>query len=281
MKTLNIVTFIARNSADYANFLRRSLERFRSQAVDINYFYIESGGGDVVALEGWECLGRTGSIGHNSGNHGLALNYAFKKAQTIRGENWVFVDADIAVVYPDWDLYIGERLKTVDITGFSYGADGPRYQDFPCVFFCAFNDNILELDVEWGPRLVEGQEAVHRFMVQGQEHAEYLGVDIGSQIKCDTGWQLPLCIKPYTDKWEAWSKVNSNQKGHLLPFKDRAMRKQCQQRPEHMAEWHVNGQLFGSHKQASRSMAFNSDWGKIWRWRINQYCKQQHGEGLR
>lgn len=281
MKELNVVTFVAKQCADYANFLRRSMEMFKSGLVDINYLYVESNGGDDKPLEGWECIGQTPSIGHNSGNHGVALDYAYKYAQERPEANWIFVDADIAITYIDWDLAITGRLEKVDCTGFAYGSDGPRYRDFPCVFFIAMNDNFLKCDVNWAPALVPGQKAVRRVEIKSEDMAAATGLKIGEQIKCDTGWHIPFDTKKHLRGWGWLERTLGCEKGRLLPYKDKHMRKTCDTRREHMAEWHLDGKLFGTHKQASRSMAFDSDWGKIWRWRINEYCKSEHGKELK
>ncbi len=48
----------------------------------------------------------------------------------------------------------------------------------------------------------------------------------------------------------------------------------------HMTEWHYKGDLFITHRQASRNIPLDSPRGKIWKERINIYMQSEYGVTL-
>ena len=273
MATLDMFTFVTRNSAAYAEYMARSCRAFAGGDHSINWKCVESVGSERLP-HGFDRVSSTGDARHNSMNHGLALNEACRH---IESEYVVFADADIVILYPNWDAVVVNVLDRVSCFGFSYGDSGPRYRDFPVVFFFCFRASMLEdVDLDFRPRVISGQDAPVRVSL-GKEEAEWMNLKPGDQIKCDTGWGLPIQIRSAGHTGEAMPRVLGGDRGHQLPFRDKAQRKKCMEKPEHMAEWHYQGELFGSHKQASRNHPLDGKWGGIWQDRISLYTKDKFG----
>jgi len=277
MKEIDIFTFISSNSSAYAELMKKSMETFRSGEYKLNWKCIESANAERLPV-GFDCIDKGPDVGHGSINHGLAMNLALKH---VKSDNVIFVDADIVITFKDWDKLLMKRFNHVDCFGFDYGNKGPRYTNFPVVFFFCFKKEIMKkVDLDFRPKITKGGESPFRFEIKDPKQAKLLGKKIGSQIKCDTGWQLPLIIKGAGFKSEVVNRFTGKQYNGLLPFRDEKQRKFCAQKPEHMAEWHYRGDLFGSHKQASRNMPLDGKWGSTWRERINLYTMKKYGVKL-
>jgi hypothetical protein len=112
------------------------------------------------------------------------------------------------------------------------------------------------------------------------KEAEDFNRKVGDQMKCDTGWKLPLLIRSKGHTGKSMPHVLGKSKRSQLPFTSDEQRKTCLKKPEHMTEWHYGDKLFGTHKQASRNHPLTGDWGKIWVSRINAYTQKEYGVTL-
>jgi len=271
---IDFITFVSGDVADYANFLRKTASTFMSGKNTINWKYVESVG-LTEEPEGYLKVAKTGNANHSSFNHSLALNEA---ANHIDADYVMYVDADIAILCQDWDEIIIKELNKVDCFGFGFGRDNPRHSNFPGVFLFAFKASMLDkLILDFRPKLRDkNTESVYRYSLIDPKEAGYMGKKVGEIIKCDTGWQIPNIVGEAGCTWKALSCVLGKDKRHKLPFKDSSQKQFCLQKPEHMCEWHYNGELFGTHKQACRNHRLNSEWGRTWVNRINLYTKNRY-----
>lgn len=264
---IDFFTFISRNSADYAEYLR-SLCIKNSSGIRINWKCIESVNADRIP-NGFNCVAKSGDYGHNSLNHAMAMKEALNH---IENDFVVFSDVDIAITYKNWDRLICDILNKNDCFGFAYN-DGPWYQNFPSVlFFCFTKSMVNNITLDFRPKLIDNVESVVRYEITDPTEANYFNKKIGQQIKCDTGWRLPLIIRS-----AGYNGIPIMPGSGLLPYTDAKNKKFCLQKPSHMGEWHWNNKLFGSHKQASRSHALNSEWGIAWKSRIDKFVMENDG----
>jgi len=268
---IDFITFIGRNSAAYAEFLKYSCEKFISGEHIINWKCIESV--DVDRLpEGYKCVAKAGEVGHNSMNHAEALNLA---QNYVDAEYVVFIDADMAILYKEWDNTIVRELDNYDCFGGSYG-HRLKYRNFPTVYLFAFRSDILnKITLDFSPKLTKNRESPCRYTVHNKEEAKFFGIEINSVIKCDTGWQLPLIIKRAGFSSNSMPMVNMASKNSQLPFENTKHKKFCMSKPSHHSEWHYNGKLFATHKQASRNHPLHGEWGSAWKKRIELYIKKE------
>jgi hypothetical protein len=266
---IDFFTFITKGSAEYAEFLKETCERFSSGENVINWKCIESVNCDRLP-RGYQCVGKAEDGNHNSMNHALALNLASKY---IESKYVIYADADIAILYKHWDKVVIDKLNETDCFGFEYDKKDPKYQQFPTVYFFAYNSNILDkVSLDFSPKLQKKKDAPDRYKIETPEESKYFNLKIGSQIKCDTGWKLPLIIKSAGFSSESLESVLMTSSKRLLPFKDSKQKNRCiTEHPTHMTEWHYKGKIFGTHKQASRNHLLDGEWGKIWKDRINIY----------
>ena len=265
---IDFITFIGPNSADYAEYLKYTCETFLSGNHNINWKCIESVGSDRIP-NGFKCVAKAPDTNHNSLNHGTAMNLALKY---IESEYVIFIDVDMAIVHKNWDDIIVNELNKNDCFGVSY-SHSKKYKDFPTVFLFAFRSYILDkVKLDFRPRIKKGVDSPVRYKINETE-GKMFGMKPGSIIKCDTGWRLPLDIKKAGFTSNSLPMVMMGSKKSQLPFEDDKHRKLCMQKPGHMYEWHYDGKVFTTHKQASRVHPLKGTWGDSWKRRIDLYIR--------
>ena len=267
-KEIDFFTFLTKGSAPYAEFLRESCEKLKSGDVKINYKAIESLNIDRFP-EGYEIVAKSGDAGHNSTNHALALNESLKH---ITSDYAVLIDSDVAITYKGWDKVIISELEDKECWGFSYHHKEPKYQNFPTVYLFALKKELLKAPLDFKPIICKDSEKPFRAIITEGTMNLY-NLPNGSQLKCDTGFDLPRQVKNAGFDGSGIKCVFGNEKGQLLPFTNNKNKSFCLKKPTHMCEWHYKGKLFGSHKQASRNHPIDGKWGKAWTDRINLYLK--------
>jgi len=270
---IDFITFIGPNSADYAEYLKYTCEIFLSGKHKINWKCIESVGADRIP-EGYKCVVKSGDFGHNSLNHGEAIN---KSLEYIDTEYVVLIDVDMAIVYQNWDDVIVNELNQVDCFGVGY-SHSKKYRNFPTVYLFAFRSYILDkVKLDFRPAVTKGVDSPHRYKLPANE-AKLFGMKQGSIIKCDTGWKLPLIVKGAGFTGKAMPMVMMTSKDAQLPFENEKHKKLCMQKPGHQYEWWYNGKIFATHKQASRVHPLKGTWGDAWKRRIDLYIRRQKNE---
>jgi hypothetical protein len=281
---LTLYTFIGHNAADYAENLRNHCEALKSGCNTITYRCIRTVGNpqyDQYGIEripeGWEHLDDVESHEYsNSCCHAIGIHRAIKEVEQRNERFNIFIDADTCILYKDWDLHVLRALMNNNLRDgcLSWGSDHKT----PTVFFFAFNREILyKVEYDFFPTLKPGIETSQRVAISDLRASKAYKTPIGSIIKCDTGWKLPDTLYKASIPYECMQKVAGAMNKTLLPYKDEAQRMFCLQKPTHMAEWHWNGELFGTHKQACRSHSLDSVWGTTWKSRIDLYMSNRFG----
>ena len=265
---IDFITFIGPNSADYAEYLKYTCETFVSGKHNIHWKAMESVGVDRMP-KGYQYLFKAPDTKHNSLNHGTAMNMAL---DYIEHDYVVFIDADMAIVHKNWDDIIVNELNQNDCFGVSY-SHSKKYRDFPTVYLFAFRSHILDkVKLNFRPRIKKGVDSPVRYKINKSE-AKMFGMKPGAIIKCDTGWELPLIVKGGGFTSKSIPMVIQTSKKAQLPFENDKHKKLCMQKPGHMYEWHYNGKVFTTHKQASRVHPLNEIWGQAWKQKIDLYIK--------
>ncbi len=263
---IDLFTFLGPNSAAYAEFLKYTCDTFASGKHEINWKCIESVGCDRIP-DGYKLVAKAKDMHHNSMSHAVGINMAQKY---VENDYVVFIDVDMAILHDGWDDIIVKELDNYDCFGGSY-AHGSKYKNFPTVYIFTFRADILnKIELDFRPKLVDGRDSVGRHKVT-EKDAEIFGHEIGRVIKCDTGWKLPLIIKGAGLSSNSMPMILMSDKRSLLPFENEKHKKICMQNPSHMCEWHYNGKLFTTHKQACRNHPIDGKWGAAWRKRIELY----------
>lgn len=270
-KKIGLYTFIGRNSEKYAEFLHWHCEKLKSNNISINYKCILSIGAERIPL-GWKCIDKiVKDEGHNSLNHAIAMRLAYEK---ITEENIVFIDADTCILYKDWDLYILNMLSKFDVFGTAFPDNAKQYTKFPNVFMFCFQGRLfkeLKINFDFSPLLTLGIESPVKLQVKTKLQSEAWHKNIGEYIKCDTGYMLPMIVNINNLLFDYIPMANER----LLPYRNEEQVKKCAEKPTHMAEWHVNNNLFITHKQASRNHPIDGEWGAIWKDRIGLYTLKE------
>lgn len=270
---IDIITFLCSNSVPYAEFLKKTMDRFASCDNDISYKCVQHFECSEVP-NGWDVICTSQDYGQNSLNHGKAIHQSFPYVES---DIVIFVDVDMAVLYQNWDRVVVKELENNDCFGTAWGKDEKdKYQNFPNVFFfCTKKKLIQEGVLDFIPAVLRGTEKVTKIYVHDETVAKLMEVPIGTIIKCDTGWNLPVGAKKAGYTGSAMPRLIFGQ-GTRLPYIDAKQKKKCGKKPTHMAEWHYNGELFITHKQASRNHPLDGEWGSIWKSRIEEYIRRKY-----
>jgi len=281
MADIDIITYVHKTE-DYANLMRRSCEIFASKENTFHWKCIKSNI-DQKPIKDWETINVSNSEEYGlrgSTCHAIALN----KALTYAKSDYIIVaDADIAILYPEWDKQVIHILHDIGIQfyGFEPPCESRRgNQSFPCVFFMAFKRKILDdLQLDFKPD-VDENEKCKRYQIDTPEKSHIFNKHIGDSVKCDTGWKIPIIAKKYSSAVIPYmgQRITSNiSYTRILPYKNKEQERICMQNPTHMAEWHLKNKLFGTHKQAARVHPLNKGTGKIWKDRIDVYTQKEFG----
>lgn len=273
MSELEIIVPLGPNSEDYAEFLKYTAEKFSSGEVKLKWRCVESVGCKRVP-KGFKSFGKSKDLGFNSMNHAVAIRKAMKK---VTSRHIIHIDSDVAILMKNWDKVVLRHLRgKFKCFGFSFGGEEPKYQNFPCVMFFAFDTEVIPpLLLDFRPEMVvvNGEPRCKRVRVEGVE-ASLMGVKSGCKIKCDTGWKLPVIIRQLGVRSKCLEKVMVGSKKRLMPFCSITNKKHCLSKPTHMAEYHYAGKVFGTHLQAGRSFPLTSTHFKVWKERINAYVRE-------
>lgn len=271
---IDLFTFLGPNAADYAEFLKYTCEKFLSGKHEISWKCIKSVGCDRIP-RGYKLIAEAEDMGHVSMNHARALNLA---QNYIKNEYVIFIDADMAILYKNWDQIIINELNKCDCFGGAFGNRLRKYRNFPSVYLFAFRSHILnKVKLDFLPELLENKKHIATYILN-KEEASYFGMKPGKSIHCDTGWRIPFAIKKAGLTFNVMSAVYITSKEIQLSFENAQQEELCMHYPKHMSEWHYNGKLFASHKHASGAHSLNSEWGNVWRRRIELYIKNYKEE---
>ena len=252
MNNIYIYSCYDKKTKPYVNFLVKSCEKFKSNNNKIIYklYNIDEIINPKINYE-------NGSI-----KHAMILNNFindFKNKKYV-----IIIDADIAILYPNWDDVVVKYLNEFKCFGFSR----PKEKGFPSVLFFAFNTNKIDINkLDFMPK-VNSNNSCNRYKINDEFESIFRKRPIGSNVKCDTGYLLPIIFEGNGFSLDC---VLSSDKNHLLPINNNEEIKICNEKKEHQCEWHYNNLIFGTHKQASRSHEINSKYGNCWVNRIRKY----------
>ena len=266
---IDFFTFLGPNSADYAEFLKYTSEKFLSGKHEINWKCVNSVGCDRIP-KGYKLVANSEDMGQVSMNHGTAMNLAL---EYIESDYVIFIDADMAILYKNWDQIIINELNEYDCFGGAFGNGLRKYRNFPSVYLFAFRSSILnKVELDFLPKLLENKRHIYKRKLNEKE-AGYYGMQPGKSIHCDTGWSIPLTIKKAELTYNVMNAVPITSRDIQLNFEDLQQEELCKRKRKHMSEWHYNGKLFATHKHASGGAALNSELGNAWKRRIEVYIK--------
>lgn len=125
----------------------------------------------------------------NSDGFSLGHSFALDKMLHYFSEKYgMFIDCDIAMLTPDWDKKMLEKLsdKTV-IVGSEY--DGSKYAGFPNSTFCLFDVDVLK------DKKISFSLPKQKHIVVEEKDSEIFGRNPGEKIMLDTGWELAYKLK--------------------------------------------------------------------------------------
>jgi hypothetical protein len=266
---MQVFTFLTKNSADYAEFLLASMKRNQVMS-GVKYCCIKSFECDRIP-NGWDYVADVSDVSGelvNSARHALAMH---KAMEHFASDEIVYVDADIYIFYKGWDKVVHSQLQKHGVFGFE--SNTKRTGGFPTVYFFAFQRVVgkyLHFGVETEINR-RGALAVRRFKIETYRQTEMYGMPIGAQVKCDTGWKLRSDCVCNGFSWNTIPHISALSDFRQMPITCQDDADILNLYPGHQDEWHWEGKLFGTHKQASRSHGFETPEALSWRRRIKAY----------
>lgn len=309
---IHVLTIIGKGASGYAEFLKKVLLSLKSRKHKVYWYSVVQEGHDN--LKGFERIGtiakcdtdakgfysKEPAMIHGSGIN-IGLDYLFDNVD----ENGyvLVVDPDVAILKKKWDVILLDRLREHDIVGIEYDT-GCGYKNFPTsTLFITQLKIIRELNIDFKPTLCT-EESDHNtecggrvnclgkpffYYLEDPEVSELTNIKLGSVIKEDPGWQLPLKYKKAGLTGLAFNYVPKERdqlpkirKKHLGRLRDKKLnfnRVVCDLSSDnkYMQEFHYDGKLFVCHLRLSRKRAFSGKHGRVWAARIKEFLKNKYG----
>ena len=278
---INVYTFFSAGYTEYANFLHKSLKRFESGDNYVDYGAVESIKWDNWP-KGWFWCGKTKKGDCASKSHINAIDFVLGRIPKNNEIYNVFIDVDMCVLYKGWDNVIVKELDKVDCWGGGYNNHTQKIRGFPSPHLLCFKSELLKkIYPDFSMRKGKSIKSCERRRVKPGEENIY-GRTVGANIKCDTGWYLPMQFHKAGLTWSAMEMLYSKFSNVLLPFKDQKQKEDCEKDNSfyQQSEWHYNNKLFAAHKKTyilAPAHRFNAKYGKIWRERIDMYTEKEFG----
>jgi len=270
MTKIDFFTCLGPNSADYAEFLKYTGEKFLSCKNEINWKCVNSKCDRIP--EGYKLVCNSKDLGQVSMNHAEALHSA---QNYIESDYVIFIDSDVAILYQDWDQVIIDELNKNDCFGGAFVNRLKKYRDFPSVYLFSFRSHILnKVQLDFYPKLRKDNKLKNCSHKLNKEEAYYYNMSEGQYIHCDTGWKLPFIIRKVGITYNVMNAIPITSENIQLPFEDKSQKEICISKPKHMSEWHYNGKLFAAHKHASYGVDdLKSERCSVWKKRVDLYIK--------
>ena len=197
----------------------------------------------------------------------------------------VFADADICILYKNWDDLIVKKLKN-KFSCFGFGGTyhnniWSRVITIPSVMFFCFRKEIMNnIKVDFTP-IFKRKDQIMRKKIISKKDTRITGLKKGCFVDCETGYKIAFLAYKY--KWKSFllKRCFSNSKNVKLPFPDDKRKKQkcknfVRRKKDHMAEWHFGNKLFGTHLRKGREKEKKNPYSRIWKNRIISFMKKEY-----
>jgi len=263
MNSIGVFTCLSRNTARFAEFMRKTMIALASGEHELSFNAIAHKRWTTCKAKGWSDAARSATSRHPSLNHAKSLNCIPSLCQAA-GDICVICDVDTAVLTKDWDRILVEELRNDSkIVGATYEKKSDRYKGFPSILFMATrSDDLFALDPDFSPRLKtkeDGRLGCTAYYPQNETEAKWLGIEMGRKIRGETGWRLPLI------------------------FGEAGMRSTTflyQPRPRFAKGvyhcWRYNGDPVVAHLSRSSQKGIRSKASQNWMNGIREYVKEKH-----
>jgi len=285
MANIDFITFLTVNSIPFANFLKKTGENTKSNKHNIKWKCVLSKGADTLPI-GFECLGKAPSpSASRSFNHGTAINYALPK---ITSDYIIIADADLAMLYKNWDEVIIEQLQKYDCFGSKNVKKNREGLNFPNVpFFCFRKDVLNKIDLDFTPILNKEKNCIKIIDITDKDLSIKWGREIGSTVRLDTGCKLPNEFKMLDLKSKCLEPIDIESSKIQLKFKDieqkiiskiyhRGYKEDEKKRACQLIEYHYKNEIFCTHLGVSRIRNFEQQPGKGWKNRVENFLKTKY-----
>lgn len=284
-KNIGVYCCVSHGTEKYAEFFRETCEQNRSNKYSISYKAVLSGD-DAHTPDGFEFVDRVSRVDNPAYSHGLALQSCF---HAIEEKYTVFADSDVAILYPNWD---NESVENINYLYAAFGCQFPkkmlRYRDFPSIFYCMFDSEILKkCNPDWMPKTnKKPKKNVVLEPITDKYWAEALAVPLNSIHQKDTFWSIrePFYRNGYKGKeipmYYQFDKesIFSKQLNFNIYLKSQKLKVNHKVFKWFMHEFHWKNKIFATHLgggRDSRRRGFNTKEAKLWFSCIKEYQNNQ------
>jgi hypothetical protein len=234
--SFDVFTTVHSRSYEICELLGRSLLKFNLES-NINLKCITDV--DENPPVGWVKIGEVdGPIdGRNSAGIVIGMN-------NIESDYAIFCHSDTVMLYRNWDNVIIDLLERYKMVGVpQFNGLWMKYPSF--IFCCAKSEDWIRMKISpYSRRNISSSI----FQVATEEECGILGVQNGSTIKWDGGWEIPFKLNKFGYNYHVFTATISD-----LFFTDKRK----------TTEWAHNDSLFLAHFQAVRNRRrITEDWTK-------------------
>ncbi len=280
MSEIDFFVFICKETSEYADFLWRCANALKSNKHIIKWKCIISGKVDKYPIH-FNICDVIKSYSNASFSHGVGINRAIEIAES---EYVIFAEADISILYKNWDDLIVEKLKNKFFSfgfGGKYSGKWNRVTTVPCAeFFCFKRKNIKNIKMDFTPLLNERGQSIKK-KISTKEEEEITGIKRKFIMDCETGYKIAFLSYKY--KWKNFllKMVYSNSKDVKLPFpkekrKKEKIKKILKRKKDYMAGRHYKNNLFGTHLRHGRCKKYGKSYSLIWINRIINFMEYKN-----
>jgi glycosyltransferase involved in cell wall biosynthesis len=286
MADIDLFVCVTAETAEYAELTKRISSKLLSNKHNINWKYVISGYAKSIP-KGYEYVSKVEGTKKlpPSYNHGVALNEVFKLA---KGKYVIMLDTDFIFLIKNWDDIIVKNLST----GYAaFGADSPshlnRAHNFPFIYcFCYRRDLLGDIKLDFRPKIAKNRRGnldVRLDTVKTKRELDVTGIPLGKSFRWETSSRVPFSFYDNDLKSRVVKIILGDSRHVKLPFINSKNKKKylkslkiSKANSERMAEWHYNGQLFGSHLRLSIRCGLKDKIARYWVKRIMLYLKNEY-----
>lgn len=271
MEAIDIFCPLGKNAKSYAEFLFKTANIFASKQFQLNWNCVVTTSNEMA----YDGIGvpagfiKSGSVENNNAN---AYHYAVNAMSTSRA---AIIDADVVVLYQDWDKALYERIDNkCPIVGSSHTKGSKDFQDFPNLCITMFDTNILK-------SLKINLDSTVFSKIQNKKESRINKLPVGSKLERDTGWQLPYAYKNAGYRGYPMPEVTWT-KGVLNGFMTKREKNILSKERAHkiMSEQHLDGKLFSCHFRHSHHRSWNENLAQCFKSIVCRYVFETTGKEL-
>lgn len=272
MASIDIFCPLGKNAKPYAEFMRKTGLVFASQKHNLQWKCVKTTSHEMAYDEseppnGFNVAGSV--VNYN------ASPYHCMVQKMENGQKATIIDADIAILYQDWDDVMYSLLQDkVAIVGSAHSRNSSNYQNFPNLCICMVDTDVIK-------SLNINLDSKSYTKVKNKMESRITKLNVGSRLERDTGWMLPFAYTKAGYKGVHLPEVIWTEgilKKHMTK-KEKSILK-TQNPSKIMSEQHFDKKIFSCHFRHSHHRSWSGDLAECFKEIIKRYIKDTTGKEI-